>query len=522
MRNTRKKKKRPSAPNPTSKDVEGKKDCAKGGEGGNGAQEEKREVLEGLVDAFSLSSLEEASLAYRDVKGDLDKSVQIPRMGFMDIVKDPSTCSSSCGSSGLDLASTSGSSEGFMDSNCAPNMDIYANGFRRGKQKKVVAAMGTVSTVLGNEYVRRNSKRPKEYYTNGVVDKEEAEQFLCSLLGNDCDLSLAVVRDVLCQCGYNIDKALDVLLDMSGSSYQHSENDRRLDGTADSNDEMRFLADHFDNLIDSRSESTSFSSEGELSDNFWSLGSFRRNYAEVLSGSEVQYPNSSGSVKSELPQKVLESLFDVHKSTEHEKDAVAWRNVVKKMQSLGPQFNACPDVAKSQMQNLVAKGDEYYVFREDARQRWDSMRSYYQKAAAAYTKKDRAYAAYLSDQGREQNKLAQKADEKASHDIFISRNKDIENVITIDLHGQHVKPAMRMLKLHLLFGSYVPSVQTLKVITGSGSHGVGKSKLKQSVIKLLEKEAIEWREENRGTVIIKLNGFREFSFLGSDSDSDSN
>lgn len=35
------------------------------------------------------------------------------------------------------------------------------------------------------------------------------------------------------------------------------------------------------------------------------------------------------------------------------------------------------------------------------------------------------------------------------------RNRDIENVITIDLHGQHVKPAMKLFKLHLLLGSYV-------------------------------------------------------------------
>ena len=85
-----------------------------------------------------------------------------------------------------------------------------------------------------------------------------------------------------------------------------------------------------------------------------------------------------------------------------------------------------------------------------------------------------------------------------------------------------MKPAMRMLKLHLLFGSYVPSVQTLRVITGCGSHGVGKSKLKQSVVNLLHNERMEWCEENRGTLLIKLNGWREFSFLDTDSDSDSN
>lgn len=40
------------------------------------------------------------------------------------------------------------------------------------------------------------------------------------------------------------------------------------------------------------------------------------------------------------------------------------------------------------------------------------------------------------------------------------------------------------------------------------------------MIKLLEKEGIQWREENRGTVLVKLDGYREFSFLDSDSDTE--
>lgn len=200
MKNTKKKKKRSSsAPKSTGKEVAAKKDGGK--RGGNNEVEENqtREKLEGLVGAFSLSSLEEAALTYGDAEGDPDKSGQISRKGFVDTAKDPSTCSSSSGFSGTDLASTSGSSEWFMESNCDSDMSNCTNDFRRGKQKKVVAAMGTVSTVLGKEYVRRSSRKPSEYYSNGVVGKEEAEQFLCSMLGNDCDISLAVVRDVLCE-----------------------------------------------------------------------------------------------------------------------------------------------------------------------------------------------------------------------------------------------------------------------------------------------------------------------------------
>ncbi|KAL5170367.1 SMR domain-containing protein [Glycine soja] len=512
----------------------------------NEEEKRKRSILEALVEAFSLSSVREASMAYNIAGGDPDRASEILRKGFSDRSEDSFSCfsygssSSSSSSSGLELGSKGGWRQ-------------------QQQQKKMVASTGTVSTVLGKEYVRRNNNniRNKGLSSNGVFEMEEAEQFLCSMLGDDSDINLAVVRDVLCQCGNDIERASDILLDLAASTNEKPNTARHPNYGVDNIDDERFFADPNDSLIDRRLECTSLSWEGYLSNNPWSVGSFGRKYAEVLNNSKANSAVSPGCTKSEIPQKVLESLFNIPKSTEHDKNTMNWRNVVKKIQSLGPGFYVSPHVAESQQRTcgglglatlgnlsqseedsscifgkitsaiLVeftrkAKGDEYHVFREDSRKQWDSVKSYYTKAATAYTKRERAYAAYLSDQGKEQTKLAQKADTKASHDIFVARNKGIENVITIDLHGQHVKQAMRMLKLHLLFGSYVPSVQTLRVITGCGSHGVGKSKLKQSVINLLDREAIEWREENRGTVLIKLSRWREYSFLDTSSDSDSN
>ncbi|XP_020240448.1 SMR domain-containing protein At5g58720 isoform X2 [Cajanus cajan] len=550
MKNPRKKKR----PKPQKKIVEKKGVVV---DNGNEEEKTKERVLEALVEAFALSSVKEASIAYDIARGDPNKASEILRKGFVDRSEDSFSCSSSSSCSGGGSMGSELGSKGEGDLGC----------FKGGRQKKkVVASTGTVSTVLGKEYVRRDNVRDKGFSGNGgVFDMEEAEQFLCSMLGNDCDLNLAIVRDVFCQCGYDIEKASDVLLDLAASTIEKSGTGRHPNYRVDNIDDERFLVDPNDNLIDRRSESTSLSSDGDLSDNLWPVGSFGRKYVEVLSSSKADSAVSSGYTKSDIPQKasdipqkVLESLFNIPKSTEHGKDTMNWRNVVKQIQSLGPRFNPSQHVAESQQctygglgachpeqtesgqggyiecfwldylcySTLVefarkAKGDEYHVFREDSQQHYDSMKSYYKKAATAYTKGDRAYAAYLSEQGKEQTKLAQKADTRASHDIFVARNKGIENVITIDLHGQHVKQAMRMLKLHLLFGSYVPSVQTLRVITGCGSHGVGMSKLKQSIISLLDREAIEWTEENRGTVLIKLNGCREYSFV-ENSDSDSN
>ncbi|KAJ6345304.1 hypothetical protein OIU78_008053, partial [Salix suchowensis] len=219
-------------------------------------QEQKQEgtkVVEALMEAFDSISVEEAEEAYREAKGDIDKAAQI-LANLMENSEDPSTSSVSSGLSGFGLGSSSSSStgsssasrDGFLEGNL-----VNRKGFRGGnKQKKVLAVTGTVSTVLGKEYVKaspRMDSMKEKGFGNGVVEKE-AEQFLCSMLGNDCELSMGVVRDVLCQCGYDVEKALDALLDLSASSHEH------------------------DNLIDVASDYTSHSSEGEFQDSVWGCG----------------------------------------------------------------------------------------------------------------------------------------------------------------------------------------------------------------------------------------------------------
>ncbi|KAK6235039.1 hypothetical protein SCA6_010376 [Theobroma cacao] len=481
-------------------------------------KEEQEKLLCSLMEAFGSISLEEATTAYNQANGDLDKAAVIPSnlTDEDNNSEDPEPSTSSIWSG----SSSSGSSgSGFAETGCIQNMNGGRGRCRVGKQqKRVVAATGMVSTVLGKEYVRASPRRGSAPTAAGrsVLVKEEAEQFLCSMLGDECELNMGVVRDVLCQCGYNLEKALDALLDLSASSYEQSKNCK---DNVNNRQDTGFLTDCADSVTDRASDCMSNSSESELQDSIWSVGYGCRNYSKVLAGSEA-LPTCPRSNVSDLPHEVLASLFNIPKSSEQEPSTMNWRNVVKKMQSLGPGIDVSPSSVAEPQQEIYAKGDEYNKFRKTAEEHWDSMRSYYQKAATAYSKGEWEYAAYLSDQGKKQTKLAREADERASQDIFKARNKGFENVITIDLHGQHVNQAMRLLKLHLLFGTHVPSVQTLRVITGCGTHGMGKSKLKQSVIKLLEEEGIQWREENRGTVLVKLDGYREFSFLDSVSDTE--
>ncbi|KAL3522549.1 hypothetical protein ACH5RR_015383 [Cinchona calisaya] len=328
-----------------------------------------------------------------------------------------------------------------------PPDDVGRKGvWRNHKKKTPTVCAGTVSMMLGNDYVRsvpKSSSLKSKGIREGIRTKEEetvaaVEQFLCSMLGEDGELNMAVIRDVLYGCGYDVEKALNVLLD-----------------------------------IDYDSSKTSDHSETE-----------------------------------ELSQQVLESLFNIQKPKNVEPNSMNWRNIVKKMTSLGRQGTYPGDGTP-----FPVKGYEYKVFREAENQHRESMKSCHQKAATAFSNGGRDYAALLSEKGRTHHKMAKEAEEKASQDIFKARNKGIENMITIDLHGQHVKQAIRIVKLHLLFGAYVRSVRSFRVITGCGRL------LKQSVINLLEREGIRWSEENIGTLLIRLDQQTEFTcFLDCDSE----
>ncbi|KAL3518064.1 hypothetical protein ACH5RR_020653 [Cinchona calisaya] len=498
-----------------------------GGGGGDGAPprrgsceiEGEKKVIETLVAAFGSVSFEEAEVAYKEAKGDANKAVEILMNFFVEESpsEDHSTACSS--SSSGNFVSGSGSGSGSSGSSFASEVfaeaSVGRNGVRnqKGRQKKVVATAGIVSTMLGKDYVRSVPKKSSSK-SKGSWSKEEAEEFVYSMLGDDCELGMPVVSDVLCGCGYDVEKALNVLLELSSSLAEQSH-------IGNSNANIREDAcsnlEGNSSLTDRTSDSTSYSSESEYPENAGYIEHVGRSHFQVLTGIDSHFSKSHAHSEPELSQQVLESLFNMPtpKSAEHEPNTMNWRNIVKKLTSLGQGTH--PGEAAS-MQYSAAKGDDYQVFRQSAKQHWESMKFCYQKAATAFSNGERDYAAVLSEQGRTHNKMAREAEEKASQDIFKARNKAIENMITIDLHGQHVKQAMRLLKLHLLFGAYVRSVRSFRVITGCGRHGVGKSKLKQSVINLLEREGIEWSEENSGTLLIRLDQQTQFTFLDSDSE----
>ncbi|KAJ8769791.1 hypothetical protein K2173_007651 [Erythroxylum novogranatense] len=471
---------------------------ARDGNGGKQGNQESQVVLTGLMDAFDSISLEEASSGIKEAQGDAQKATEILTK-FTESSEDSSSTSLvrsgfSSSESGLGSSSSSTvSSEGFVEGSL-----ISRKGFRGGnKQKRVMAVTGTVSTVLGKGYVKASARRDaftRNQFGGGGLGKEEeeAEQFLCSMLGDDCELSFAVVRDVLCQCGYNVDKALDVLLDLSASSRKQP-GIKYTNGALNYTVDARFLPEHDENLPNWSSECNSQSSNSEAYESINGC----RNYWEDLSCSKDSFSTSQQCNESDLPQKLLESLFNIPKNSERKTSTMNWRNVVKKIQSMGPGVDVHPSSDGGLKRDKCGNGNDYDLFRRCASGHWDAMRSYCQRATEAYSRGQRQYASYLSDQGKEQNKLAREADKKASQDIFKARNKGIENVVTIDLHGQHVKPAMQLLKVHLLFGTYTNSIQTLRVITGCGGHGLGNQNLNNRLLNFWKRKILNGRKRTK-------------------------
>ncbi|KAL5670810.1 hypothetical protein ACJX0J_015116, partial [Zea mays] len=295
------------------------------------------------------------------------------------------------------------------------------------------------------------------------------------------------------QYGYDVEKALDALLDISGvSSVENMETNhqsaRRNDTchldmfsgnglsvenlTAGNRRSLRQLTDEISNT----------GLQSELGHEFlW--GEPQISYAEAVK----EAPRSStlpsrSTVMKAGPQQVLDSLFKIPETRTYEPSSMDWKKVVKKLQTINY-------TAASNNHERPKDGGGYRELRGVAARHYDKMKEYYQKAAFAYSKGDRSYASYLAEEGKHYRELGRIEDEKASRNIFEARNKHITNTVTIDLHGQHVQHAMNLLKIHMMICICIPSV-LLRVITGCGSEGTGKGKIKRSVIELAEKEHI--------------------------------
>lgn len=415
-----------------------------------------------------------------------------------------------------------------------------------------------------------------------LVQQRHVEEFLNSMMGDGLQLDMATVKDVLGECRYDVQKSLNRLLDMSATSKIHHKDGSSGTSSGDYSSEkeglieisLRAMSESFPDrdqcellracqaaegdiekalsiLLEKDSLNT-FETKGEcvrqqpdrennsvkytlerLKRSFPDLSESTLNeileyvnfsYSEAINtlieaGVESRHVETSD--KSSLPREVLESLFKTSGSSEDPPPSTGYVSAMrlKRKSKKAPTQNSLANLSETTeappKDGLEEEEDEYNHLRKIASQHWGIMKSYYQEAAAAYSRGERAHAAYLSEEGNYYKQIARETDEKASQQIFDFKNKDFQNDVTIDLHSQHVKDAIRLLKLHIQSLACISSIHCLKVITGSG-----RGRIKRAVTQFLEKERINWTDENPGAIVIKISDVNpdDLSFVNTDND----
>lgn len=303
----------------------------------------------------------------------------------------------------------------------------------RGSKTKKIYASGTVSTALGKEYLKGSQ-------------------------ASDLPMGNRVLK-VAKVCG----KKEDQIRKMPGEKHG-------LADVGDGNGQSRHDVGEFAGSL-SDCHSQSYESKHH-DDPCW-------NHLDVTSGECIEF---------DVSQEVLESLFNISGSPQHEARTVDLSHIAKEDKLFGNDSESHKEI--------VANGDELKVLGKEARQNLELNRSFCQKA-------------------KNNSEMHQQSVKEESRQIFMDRNKNFCNKVIIDLHGQRVKQAMKILKDHLS----LPSIKILWVITGQGLHSGGKSVLKQSVIELLDKERIKYAEVNPGRLLITLDQHRSFEFKDAESDS---
>lgn len=566
------------------------------------------QALSWLLDAFPSMSLEEIASAYSRTNCDANKTAEVLMK-----LESSSTTASLCG--------TIVENENLVLRELPKKKDIYGQkGMNSGhtsktsngkKQKKISFATGTISSFLGSRNARvmpcqnksegavnawndkgKNLKKiqvdgtatPRDLIdTIDIMQQRHIEEFLNSMMGDGLQLDMATVKDVLGECGYDVQKSLNILLDMAATTKIHHKDGSSGTSSGDYSSDKEGLIE-----ISFRAMSESFpdrdqcellracqAAEGDIEqalsiliekDN---LSTFEKNgeeyvrqqsdieknsvkstleqlkrsfpdlsettLNEILESVNFSYSEAINTLiesgvksrhvettdKSSLPRQVLESLFKITEISEEPPantgfvTAMRLKRKSKKVPTQNPLANLSETTDALPKDGVQEEEDEYNHHRKIAGQHWGTMKSYYQEAAEAYSKGERSRAGYLSEEGNYYKQLAREADEKASQQIFDIKNRDFQNDVTIDLHSQHVKDAIRLLKLHLESLACISSIHCLKVITGNG-----RGRIKRAVTQFLEKEGINWTDENTGAIVINIADINpnDLSFVNTDND----
>ncbi|KAA8523881.1 hypothetical protein F0562_010304 [Nyssa sinensis] len=465
--------------------------------------DDKRD-LEQLLEAFgSMASLEDIASAYCQAGRNVYTASEI----LCNLQGSTSTCASMD-----ELEGASVSLEQSTD-NSFDKPDYAARNSISSKPKKCSVSMGTVSGVIGRDYARprplknESCKVTKPLKLNskelpmsniwcekdspntaarGETMHKDVEGFLFSMLGDGFQLDMNVIREVLGFCGYDIKKSMEKLLDISASTLEKSDT---VFGTT-----TQIPPEKFPDLKSPLCQVKCMDSD--LSDKARSM---TRNENDRYA----------------LQKEVLESLFNVPERLEEapkrtrpvkevRRSRASGQVVVEPLKDTTTEYKAAtakPQVSEDENEESE---DSYKMLRKAVKEYWITMKEYYKAAVDAFAKGDHARANKFLEEGHFFKKKAQDADEKSAQKILETR--DDEEEVSLDLHEHEPKEAIRLLRVHLISLSGIPSIQHLKVIVRIDDEDTKGGARKRLIMKFLERESIKWTEEGNGwTILIRID-----------------
>ncbi|XP_043810619.1 putative nuclear RNA export factor SDE5 [Manihot esculenta] len=387
---------------------------------------------------------------------------------------------------------------------------------RKLKSKKCSASMGTVSSVIGKEYAKTrqltnesveakkplkldsqefpvseiwNDKKPASV-TRKDPSQVDIEEFLFKMLGEGFQLEMPVIHEVLDHCGYDIQKSIDELLDLSPSTLENCEN---VGCMADENVSFCILEESF-----------------PLQEHMKLLNSAQRD--GLMAGNLTSSPKK-GKDRISLQEEVLQTLFDFSDRSEEAPKITRRVRLVKRSKAFGKPVVECSNNATREREPSTAKpqvvtkdeddDNSYEVLRTAVKEYWNTMREYYKAAIDAFVEGDHARAHKLLEQGQFFNKKAREADDKSCQKLTEASD---EEVVSLKLHELEPKEALDLMRFHLTSLSGIPSIKYLRVTVESNSEDTANGKRKRLIMKQLEKESIKWNEEENGkTILIQVD-----------------
>ncbi|KAG6689335.1 hypothetical protein I3842_11G169700 [Carya illinoinensis] len=474
----------------------------------------EKKDLEELLEAFgSAFSLEDIASAYCKARNNVDTAGQILCASLGSTSHD-ATCTSKdklkCARSTTSELSSELDGASAMPSEMSSD-SILQNSHHGGRHTRLLkskvrpVSMGTVSGIIAKDYAKPRpvtneypgSKKPpgldsKELPISEIWREEVppnmtagkgtihgyVEEFMFKMLGDGFQLDMSVIQEVLGCCGYDVQKSMEKLLELSAS-------------TLENRDDVVDLADR------------------KSSEKHREQGSACGDEARIMKKSLTELPKRDKD-RFVIQKEILEALFTVPERSEEAPKRV---QPVRRFRGFGevvverlkdPAIEHAIVTAKPLEVTKDEGGDDSYeVLRQAVKEYWTTTKEYYQAAVDACVKGDYSRANKLREQGHFFNRMAREADEKSAQKLLEASPQD---VVSLDLHDQEPKNALRLLRLHLTTFSGIAVLKHLRIIVGNSDEDT-KGARRRLILKLLSKESIKWTKDADGrTIMILVDG----------------